>query len=1064
MDTKQPYKFLQNIPVGEDLFEGKSQEKIASVITENIKNKDFQIIGIDGAWGTGKSNVVKIIENKLPEKDYQFFVYDVWGHQEDDQRKAILVELTDFIKEKELVKDVNKWNNKLTRLLAREREVTTKNYPYLSIGFIFSLVSIIYIPAINVFKDSLTNYFEIEKVYWKILLVLFPVIILFGIYIWNLIKCWKKKMGFCKSFKLSAQETFLIYNDKQTQETKIETISENEPSVRDFRNWMKEIDIDLQNHKNNLIIVFDNFDRLPKQHIQNIWSSIHIFFSEDKYKNIKVIIPFDRAHIKNSFSELNHRDKQEDISKVDFANDYINKTFDIVFRISPPIMSAWKQFFRICWEKSFGKISDEKEYSRVEQIYETYSKLITPREIIAFINEIISIKLIYRNIPESYISLFVINKDEILKDPLKAITEAIFLKGLEYLYKDTDDFQKYITALAYQIDPDNALEVIYKKQLKSSLLNQDTEKLKEISKTNVFSLIIRSTLLELEDYIKPTLTLNTLDEKANISDELKQLLWDDIYLKLNLNGKDIVLILDSVKILLINISVQYKKKFIQKIIDALLWNNIEFTPNTYTKIIDELNLTCSNASIDINIFELLHDKQIQPKEFLSFLKNKKEDFFQYKISVNNDELENYLSQLNVEILEEVIGINYLLGHYTFNSFEEAIKNKIAIEKDNSINLAILLKFWKIVSSKPLDSETLIDNNTLFKLYNQHTSEQDLYFDLIAMIISRWESFPANYKSVLNSIVNQENVELESKVSDIIEYYIQYGSLLLQSIAFPNELTKALVRNTTINQHPNQHANTTKLIMSFDKICTINQLDPQKFIDNLNRWKTPDINKSFIEEASVFYFEEAAKSNTELGKKSILALKKYFDDKSKDEWKVVLRDLTGDIYKLTEIIQYNSWNSYSREALNDILIELIRSNDISNLTNMNSLLIRFEKSNIDLSNTFKNIRDELISQRNINSQMFSILGGWMFKYASLEEKTGDVFRTILISELFDNDDCLKIITNNKEKVLLLINKAKDNEISDFTTAIKDRTKNENIQKLAIEFGFISTNDEKKEEKK
>ena len=32
MDNKLSYRFLQNIPVGEDLFEGKSQEKIANVI------------------------------------------------------------------------------------------------------------------------------------------------------------------------------------------------------------------------------------------------------------------------------------------------------------------------------------------------------------------------------------------------------------------------------------------------------------------------------------------------------------------------------------------------------------------------------------------------------------------------------------------------------------------------------------------------------------------------------------------------------------------------------------------------------------------------------------------------------------------------------------------------------------------------------------------------------------------------------------------------------------------------------------------------------------------------
>ena len=77
-----------------------------------------------------------------------------------------------------------------------------------------------------------------------------------------------------------------------------------------------------------------------------------------------------------------------------------------------------------------------------------------------------------------------------LGDPLKAIIDSTFLEGLTYLYKDDEDFQKNITALSYQINPDNALEVVYRKQLKNCLINKNIENFKEISKTNVFSKII----------------------------------------------------------------------------------------------------------------------------------------------------------------------------------------------------------------------------------------------------------------------------------------------------------------------------------------------------------------------------------------------------------------------------------------------------------------------------------------------------------------------------------------------------------------------------------------------
>ena len=90
-------KFLSNQAIGEDLFLGHSQEKTADVIINDIKNSEFGIIGIDGSWGSGKSNLVKIIEKKLSADKYNFFIYDVWGHQEDNQRIAILDELTSFL-------------------------------------------------------------------------------------------------------------------------------------------------------------------------------------------------------------------------------------------------------------------------------------------------------------------------------------------------------------------------------------------------------------------------------------------------------------------------------------------------------------------------------------------------------------------------------------------------------------------------------------------------------------------------------------------------------------------------------------------------------------------------------------------------------------------------------------------------------------------------------------------------------------------------------------------------------------------------------------------------------
>src|ERR1700741_1351653 len=98
---EQNPKFIDNTPQGTDLFEGKSQERVAENIVKVLINNDKgQIIGIEGEWGSGKSNLIEIIRKKLIATDsgkYHFFIYDAWGHQEDLQRRSLLEEITSFL-------------------------------------------------------------------------------------------------------------------------------------------------------------------------------------------------------------------------------------------------------------------------------------------------------------------------------------------------------------------------------------------------------------------------------------------------------------------------------------------------------------------------------------------------------------------------------------------------------------------------------------------------------------------------------------------------------------------------------------------------------------------------------------------------------------------------------------------------------------------------------------------------------------------------------------------------------------------------------------------------------
>lgn len=83
--------FLSNKPIGEDKFEGGAQQKTAENII-NLIQQDYyspKVIGIEGDWGAGKSNLIELIRSKIDEK-YFTFIFDVWGNQEDLTRKSFL--------------------------------------------------------------------------------------------------------------------------------------------------------------------------------------------------------------------------------------------------------------------------------------------------------------------------------------------------------------------------------------------------------------------------------------------------------------------------------------------------------------------------------------------------------------------------------------------------------------------------------------------------------------------------------------------------------------------------------------------------------------------------------------------------------------------------------------------------------------------------------------------------------------------------------------------------------------------------------------------------------------
>lgn len=1042
-ESSNKYKFLSNKPLGDDLFESRSQNKIADVICNEIIDKDdFKVIGIDGEWGSGKSNLIKLLQKKLS-KNYVFFIYDVWGHQEDSQRQAILIKLTEFVREQRIIKNQDKWQSKLNDLLAKRKFIETKSTPNFNVGFIiFLLVTIMYGPVII----SIGN--KIEDMFLRWTLFLIPIITIVLIYLSllfiNIVKiCFRgfksKENILKKTFKQASQ----IYTDKKSEEVKREIVSEKEPTVEEFQTWMKELDNDLKSNSKKVIIVFDNFDRLPKKHIISLWSYVHIFFAEKHYENIKVFLPFDKKHIQAAFNDLN--DNIESNSKSNFAADYINKTFDVVFRVTPSIMSDWKSYFRQQYKTAIPN-SDERELNLVIQVYEFLNRRITPREMISFINEILTIKILNEEYKERYIGIFVLMKDEILENPLKAITELDYLKGLKLLYQNDKEFPKQLTAIIYNLEVDDALELIYTHELKHSLNNNDIDRFNSICKTDFIEAIFSRVISELETVENPILTLSKIEEDSNLPQMYIVQAWEKFYNKVILEKKEVnELKIEDWQIVLIQNSKDdiYLSSLLKDYSNLLNDNNLL----KYTSVIDRLIEGISYKGIE----PLLKRKNIPPIELVKLVENKGEDYKQYKLFTKPNQLDDYLKGLEFVMAMKIGNLKYLIKDFPLLGYKKSLKSHfVNVIKARNIDGAndCLLQLKETIRHNG-ELKNILDAPQIYSLWIKKIPQNlPLYYDVLAMRIAKGIDFPNNYIPQFTGILNVENIELSKKVSETLLNYMTFSDMLLLAPNFLPKFFKEVMIHILNNDEIERDGDVLKVIKSYGKIKKAIDDNSNLLFNNLEKCNV-DFNKISMKETDEEFAKDCFKLiNSDLSQKFIKEFNSEFKGLGSVEYEMIFSNSNEIHYKFFEKLDSESLTQTSLDAFQKQMILNIKNERIDNLFWSIFKIYESNDSRISIKNLLKDIRDEFLASRlNLKVDFAIKILPYFFKYSLLDGKN-DIFRKIIKSKFLNEEGFIDLLNLNGDIVKNLYKHADQEDKKGFRNTINEkREENEKIDKLA-----------------
>lgn len=221
--------------------------------------------------------------------------------------------------------------------------------------------------------------------------------------------------------------------------------------------------------------------------------------------------------------------------KTFYGNDFINKTFDVVYRVAPPTMSNWKGYLSSMWKEAVGE--ELSQESSITQIYDLMTESKSPRKIISFINECITLKNNQSfNVPDEYIALYVVGKYSIQQNPYDELLNLKFCAPLAYKYRN-EETSKFLSALYFQLPTEEALELIYTDQLRRELDSGKSDLLLKLEDSTLLNDLLENAIAKVNN---PQYATNALTQ-SGLTIEVK--FWDQLLMKTQA-GKDCISLKD----------------------------------------------------------------------------------------------------------------------------------------------------------------------------------------------------------------------------------------------------------------------------------------------------------------------------------------------------------------------------------------------------------------------------------------------------------------------------------------------------------------------------------------
>lgn len=491
---------LSDAPVESDDFAGNAHSRTARALVETIANDNpgIRAIGLEGGWGSGKSTVIEIAGKGLEARkgagpDHHLFTFDAWAHQGDPLRRSFLDKFVNWLRGQERITEVKKqeW---LDQLNAKITRTTTQTEPSIQpIGFLMLVLA----PVLPLGYVWLSPFASGDAANAPMLfsmpletiqlgaLILFAIPYIAVLFKWALVR--EGWAGLGKSIMLLSR----ISDTEKTNQF----VRDEDPTSVEFGNFLNHIIKTASGPSNKLIIVLDNLDRLPDDQISDAWAMMRGLIGREgdcaraeSSKHVWLIVPYDKNHLAQAL-------KDKGVVADEFRTDgFIEKTFDVVLRVSPPLLVHWRDYFHQRLDEAFsGAVSvDEKHklHRLLEYEFLDNQRAVTPRSVKAYINNIVSIIQQWRSeIPIECVALYVLKK-YYLEKGLKSLIDGSLVSDKYRALLENVEWQKYLASLHYNVQSEDAYQVLIGAPIESALTTGSKEQLETIAKNPGFELVL----------------------------------------------------------------------------------------------------------------------------------------------------------------------------------------------------------------------------------------------------------------------------------------------------------------------------------------------------------------------------------------------------------------------------------------------------------------------------------------------------------------------------------------------------------------------------------------------